>query len=266
MDEPAVITLTTDFGTADNFVGAMKGVILSINPRCAIVDITHHIAPQDVMEGCFSLAASYSFFPEKTIHVAVVDPGVGGPRRPLLIATETHFFIGPDNGIFSFVFSEPGEKNIFEITESRYFLPEISTTFHGRDIFAPVAAHLSKGTPPACFGNAVSECVIREFPAPNMINEKELEAEIIHIDRFGNLITNARMDMIEKLLKTGDIRTDVNGHSVSELLTNYIDARDDVLFFIMGSSGCLEISAKNKSAQKITGARRGDRILLKTGP
>src|SRR5512139_936347 len=151
-----IITLITDVGIEDTYAGVLKGVILSISPSCSIVDITHQIPPQDVRAACFALSTSYAYFPQGTIHLVIVDPGVGGKRRPLLIETEDYFFIGPDNGVFTAILVNPGLKSVIEITNREYFLQEVSSTFHGRDIFAPVAAHLANGCLISRFGTPVS--------------------------------------------------------------------------------------------------------------
>src|SRR5512137_319006 len=154
-----IITLLTDFGTRDQYVASMKGVILGINPQCSLVDITHEVRPQDIEEGAFILANAFSSFPKGTIHVAVVDPGVGGPRKPVLLVTRNCFFLGPDNGLLSLAAQADTVKQAIELTNPKFFLPRISATFHGRDIFAPVAAHLSLGTRPAVLGPTLDSWV-----------------------------------------------------------------------------------------------------------
>ena len=154
-----IITLLTDFGAADYFVGALKGAILSVNPQAQVVDITHEIAAHDIRAGAFTLLAAYEAFPPQTIHVAVVDPGVGSSRRPILVATREHFFVGPDNGLFSYICEREPEPRVYHLTEEKFFRPMVSATFHGRDIFAPVAGALSKGTPPASLGELITDYV-----------------------------------------------------------------------------------------------------------
>ena len=183
------ITLLTDFGTADYFVGAMKGAILSINPQAVIVDITHEIPAQDVAAGAFTLLAAFDTFPEGTVHVAVVDPGVGSERRPIVVSAGNHLFVGPDNGIFTYIYERDSSFEAVHITDEKYFRNPVSTTFHGRDIFAPVAAALSTGSDPAALGPQILD-PIRLF--------KSMEPQIIHIDRFGNLITNITRDQFKE--------------------------------------------------------------------
>ncbi len=184
------IALLTDFGTKDYFVGAMKGVILSINQKVTIVDITHEIPPQDISSASFTLRACYKDFPFKTIFVAVVDPGVGSKRKAVLVVTENFYFIAPDNGLLSFVFDEEENFSVRELTNQKFFAADVSRTFHGRDVFARVAGHLSKNVNPNEFGTEIKDFIRIKTAKPQKISEQEVEAEIIHIDGFGNLITN----------------------------------------------------------------------------
>ncbi len=263
MNKPEIITLTTDFGLTDTYVGTLKGVLLSINPRCSIVDITHDIAPQNIMGGAFALRAACGYFPEGTVHLAVVDPGVGSSRRPVIVETEKYFFVGPDNGIFSFFLSGEEAKSVHEITDPSYFLPSPGSTFHGRDIFAPAAAHLSKGTPAACFGGMAKDPVKLKIPEPIITGDKEAEGEIIHIDRFGNLVTNLSHTLLASLSAAGAVQAEVRGRPVRRLLSTYSEAEAGELFCLTGSSGFMEISVRNKSARDATGAAKGDRVRLK---
>src|SRR4030042_3976555 len=184
-----VITLLTDFGLKDPYVASMKGVILSINPKCTLVDITHQVNPHDIREGAFILAHTYSTFPKGTIHLAVVDPGVGSPRNPVLFVTKNYFLIGPDNGLFAFAVKREKLKKVIALGNMEFFLPEVSPTFHGRDLFAPVAAHLSLGIAPASFGRVIKSWNEISFPKP-VLRQEKLIGEIVHIDTFGNLVCN----------------------------------------------------------------------------
>src|SRR5438067_1397055 len=186
----SLITLITDFGEQDYFVGAMKGVILSINPEAKIVDISHLTPPQDVEAAAFNLLNCYKDFPAGTIHVAVVDPGVGSDRRAIAIECAGQFFVGPDNGLFSWICEREKDWTAFHLTNRRFFRKPVSNTFHGRDIFAPVAAHLSNGTAPSEFGEPLPDIVKLDSLAPKTINENTIEGQIIHVDRFGNCVTN----------------------------------------------------------------------------
>lgn len=244
------ITLLTDFGTGDYFVGAMKGVILSINPQAVIVDITHELSAQDVAAGAFTLLAAYDTFPDGTIHVAVVDPGVGSERRPIVVNTGNHLFVGPDNGIFTYIYDREPSHQTFHLTSEEYFRQPVSSTFHGRDIFAPIAGALSTGVDPSSLGPRIADPV--RLP-------KSLEPRIIHIDRFGNLITNITRDD----LKEGT-RLVINGKVISAFRSYFgesVGAADEP-FAIWGSAGFLEIAVNGGSAAEILGSKRGD--LVKT--
>ena len=257
-----IITLTTDFGLDDICVGVMKGVILSINPACTIVDITHGVEPYDIAAGALALESACQYFPQGAIHVAIVDPGVGCGRRPLVLVTDKGLFVGPDNGIFSFVLSGPGLKAVYELTAKDYFLPKPSATFHGRDIFAPAAAHLSKGVQPEQLGGKIDDPIILPSAMPEIRGDR-LEGSIIHIDRFGNLITNVSREMLQGFVRESKMRAEVKGAAMTKLMPSYAAAQEGELFCIIGSSGRLEISLKNGSAAARLGASRGDSIVLK---
>lgn len=242
-----VITLLTDFGTVDYFVGAVKGAILSVNPAAVIVDISHDIPPQDLETGAFTLLGAYQTFPPGTIHVAVVDPGVGSERRPLIVSANDQFFVGPDNGLFSYVYDREPSHQTFHVTADRFFSPSVSSTFHGRDIFAPVAAALSNGVAPEEFGPEISD----EVRLPSL----ETPLRIIHIDRFGNCITNITRDRLPGKIV-------VQGRTISEVRRFFGDGDDQSLFAIWGSAGFLEISVNGGSAAKELGAKRGDEITF----
>ena len=243
------ITLLTDFGTADYFVGAMKGVILSINPEAVIADITHEIPAQDVAAGAFQLLAAYATFPTGTIHVAVVDPGVGSERRPIVVSANEQFFVGPDNGIFSYICDREASHRTFHITAEKYFRPSPSTTFHGRDIFAPIAAALSKGVKPEKLGREIDD-EVRLEPLDRV-------ARIIHIDRFGNCITNITRDQ----LKAGAGLV-IKGKTIRDFRNFYGEDSSSKPFAIWGSAGFLEISVNGASAAKTLGIKRGDKVVI----
>jgi S-adenosylmethionine hydrolase len=250
MEDRPFITLTTDFGTKDPFVGIMKGVIFSINPSVTIVDITHNISPQNVMEAAFTLEMSYGSFPHKTIHVAVVDPGVGSARRPLLVATDYHYFIGPDNGIFSHIYHLAESLTVIHITAEHYFLPQRSSTFHGRDVFAPVAAWMSKGIDIERFGEPVKDYVIMQEPSLASASDKAVEGEVIYIDRFGNLMTNIPE---QKINVTGSseardgLKVVVKDRE-APLKKFYSEAGDKELCSLINSFGYLELFVNRGNA------------------
>ena len=196
MPRSRIITLLSDFGNQDAYVGIMKGVIAGINPLANIIDISHSIPPQDIFNGAYLLYTSYKYFPKGTIHVAVVDPGVGSQRDIVCVETQDHLFLAPNNGLLSFVVQEEKPKGIFRVTNNRYFLPSPSNTFHGRDVFAPVAAHLSLGIKPHQLGVKISKLEQLDIPKPHYKKTGQLEGQIIYIDRFGNLITNITREHI----------------------------------------------------------------------
>ncbi|MCX8044077.1 MAG: SAM-dependent chlorinase/fluorinase [Desulfobacterota bacterium] len=262
MKPSGIITLTTDFGTSDIYVGVMKGVILSIAPQARIVDLTHDIAPQDIAGAGFALAAAFSYFPAGTVHVAVVDPGVGTERRAIIIETYSHFFVGPDNGLFSFVLRGRDVQQVVEITNKEYVLPVRSATFHGRDIFAPAAAYISKGVPAARFGPVVNDPVMMSATEPVVVDRETMRGEIIHIDRFGNLITNIHREMLERFTAGRVFSLNVRKKKIMRLLKNYAAAKENEVFSIIGSTGLLEISINGKSAAERLRARVGDSVTL----
>ena len=262
----AIITLLTDFGTQDYFVGAMKGVILSVNPAAQIIDITHDIPPQDIHAGAFNLLAVYKEFPSATIHVGVVDPGVGSDRRAILIECAGQFFIGPDNGLFSWICEREGKFVARRLTNAAYFRQPISTTFHGRDIFAPVAAALSNGVNPDEFGPLIDDHVRLESLKPKT-TDKGIEATIIHIDRFGNCITSLTRDHFGAVELAAGASLMVNKQKVTSFREFFAQPgqQDEAeLFMIVGSAGFVEIAARNASAASILNARRGQLIILTT--
>lgn len=250
-----IIALLTDFGTKDYFVGAMKGAILTINENAKIVDITHEIEPQNINSASFNLRACYNNFPTKTIFVAVVDPGVGSNRRAILVETKDYFFIAPDNGLLSFVFNEQEKFRVIEITNDEFFIKPLSKTFHGRDIFAPVAAHLSNGIAPRKFGSEINDFVKLPEIKPHKISANEIEAQIIHIDHFGNIITNFTKEDLPS-----EFQIEINNQKIKKNFNFYAEAERDEIFTIFGSAGFLEIVAFQNSAQKLLNVRKDDKI------
>jgi S-adenosyl-L-methionine hydrolase (adenosine-forming) len=253
-----IIALLTDFGTKDYFVGAMKGAILSINENVHLVDITHEIAAQDIRSAGFNLRACYRDFLVGTIFVAVVDPGVGSDRRAILVETGDYFFIAPDNGLLSFVFDAGEDFRVFELTNPQFFAREISATFHGRDVFAPVAAHLSKGVKADEFGPEIADFVRFDENRPRVVGEDESEAEIIAIDRFGNLITN-----LEREDLAADFAIEIGATRIERLQNYFAENAPGELFMIWGSAGFLELVAFRASAAEILQAAIGQKITVK---
>jgi len=195
----SVISLITDFGQKDNFVGVMKSVILSINPTAKIVDVCHEVKPHDILTGAFLLKSSFKYFPKGSLHLVVVDPGVGSERKKLLVKTKDYYFVAPDNGVLSLALKGQAPSKIIEITNKKYFLKPASDTFHGRDIFAPVAAYLSEGKNLSTFGKRIKSIKELRLSQPQ-ITSKALAGEIIYIDRFGNLVSNIDKEMLDNFI------------------------------------------------------------------
>jgi S-adenosylmethionine hydrolase len=255
-----LITLTTDFGAADHFCGAMKGVILSIAPRARIVDITHEIAPYELNEAAFVIAQTWRYFPKGTVHVVVVDPGVGSARRPILVEAEGHYLVGPDNGVFSMIYNSSRHK-VRVISNSKRMRPEVSRTFHGRDVFAPAAAHLARNTPPASFGKPVADYVRSPSADPVQSAPHCWTATILKVDRFGNLITNLHIDRFPGV-KTHPFELRIGRERIRRLALTYAETDIAELFVIVGSSGYLEVAANQANAAKILGCSAGAPVEL----
>lgn len=239
----------------------MKGVILGIAPRVRIVDITHEIAPYDLNEAAFVLAEAWHWFPKGTIHVIVVDPGVGSARRPILVEAAGHRFIGPDNGLFTPIY-DAGPHKVREITNPKLMLRRVSRTFHGRDVFAPAAAHLASGTKPAVFGKLVHDFVRSVSFAPVRTQNHVWTGRILKADRFGNLITNFHVDRLPDV-RTRPFELRVRQHRIARLALNYAETEIGEVFAIVGSSGYLEISANQDSAARKLGCGAGAPVELK---
>lgn len=255
-----LITLTTDFGSSGHFVAAMKGVILGLAPRARIVDITHDIAPFSITEGAFTLGQAWRWFPKGTIHVAVVDPGVGSERRPILVEAAGHRFIGPDNGVFSMVYGAASHR-VREITNSRMMLKQVSRTFHGRDVFAPAAAHLAGGAAPARFGKAIQDYIrLGEFK-PARVKPHRWTGAVLNVDRFGNLITSFHIDAFPGV-RTHAFEVLAGSQTIRRLALSYSETGLGELCIIVGSSGYLEISANQSSAAQRLGCGAGSPVEL----
>jgi len=251
-----IITLTTDFGEADYFVPAMKGVILGVNPSVEVVDLTHMIPPHDIYAAAFTLMCCYRDFPNGTIHVVVVDPGVGTSRRPILVMADDYNFVGPDNGVFSYIYQQNHINRVVQFTAEHYFRQPVSNTFHGRDVFAPCAAYVSKLVDWRMMGEEVSDPVRFNTPTP-VVSEKQIKGSIIHVDRFGNLITNiTSTELTEQRLLAG-ARVRVGTHNAARVLRTFSEANPNELFAYFGSAGFLEIGVAKQSAARMTDARRG---------
>ena len=254
------ITLTTDFGATDHFAGTMKGVILGIHPAAHIVDISHEVQAFEIPDGAFTIAQAYRYFPKRTIHVVVVDPGVGSTRRPLLAEMAGQFFIAPDNGVLSIIFAREKPK-VRHITCDRFFLHPVSRTFHGRDVFAPVAAHLASGVPPARFGKLVDDYLQLTFHRPTQTGKNAWAGSVLKVDRFGNLITNLHLDDFPNL-QTRPFRLLAGRQPITRLALTFTDCSPGELFVVVGSSGYLEVATNQGSAAKILGCGAGSPVEL----
>ncbi len=262
MEAPTIrtIVLMTDFGLTDSYVGQMKGVILSIAPEARIIDLTHAVTPQNITEGAFLLGKSTAYFPEGSIFVAVVDPGVGSSRKAIALKTGTHTFLGPDNGLFTALLQSRAISTCVTITESRYALPQKSSTFHGRDIFAPAAAHLASGVPLSSLGEEMDPASCRVIPMPEcttLDNGKSWEGSIIYSDHFGNLVTSIDSSLLESphnwVVRAGT-------GSPLPICTTYAEAGDLQPLAYRGSSGMIEIGVRNGNAKEILGLRSGEPV------
>jgi len=301
----SVITLTTDFGTGDWFVGTMKGVIASLAPGTRVVDLTHDVPPGDIRSGAFALAASHRFFPKGAIHLAVVDPGVGSGRKAIAVQTAKAVFVGPDNGVLSWALAKEKIRAIHALENEAYFLQPVSPTFHGRDVFAPVAAHLSRGVPIRKFGPALKDFVRLDWPEPRA-RRGRIEGEVVYVDRFGNAITNLESRLLGSPLFRSDLLTsdeppktrpspcplpatrgeggrrpgegrfvESSGRASCEvyakrrrlcpLRTCYQAVPPKRPVALVGSSGFLEIALNGGSAAKVLGVSIGTRVVLRAG-
>lgn len=273
-----IITLTTDFGTADGYVGVMKGVILSIAPDVQLVDLSHHIPPQDTQQAAYLLYTAFPFFPPDTIHVAVVDPGVGTERRAIALWTPQGSFVGPDNGLFTYVLTGVETWRAVELANPAYRLGRVSHTFHGRDLFSPAAAYLAAGVPLEALGPPADDLI--SMPLPRLeVGPERVEGELLHTDRFGNLITS-----IGRLHRDGDelvlmpafrrtpappirfpaaaARVELAGRSIQGIRRTYGEADVGELVALVGSEGFLEVAVRQGNAREVLGVRRGDGVWV----
>jgi len=256
-----VIAFLTDFGTQDHYVGAMRGVALGIAPEATLVDITHEIPPQDVLTGALELASAFAYFPDGTVFLCVVDPGVGSARRAIAAAVGPFFFVAPDNGLLTLVFRECSPSAVVELREQRYARPTISRTFEGRDRFAPAAAWLAAGTSLAAFGPAVRDWTTIEVPAPRVEGD-ELLGEVLHVDRFGNLVTNIDRETFQTFVGGGRPDIAVAGQPVPRLVETYSDGHHGAIAALFGSSDRLEIASPGGSAAQRLGLARGAPVIV----
>jgi S-adenosylmethionine hydrolase len=261
------VTLITDFGQDDHFVGVMKGVIKNINPEVEIIDINHQVNSYDIFDAAFTLAQSYRFFPTDTIHLVVVDPGVGTARRPLLARTIDYKFVGPDNGVLSLIYEREENIEVRHVTSDHYFLNPVSNTFHGRDIFAPVVGWLSKGLEADKFGETVTDFAKFASPKPKRTSDQLIQGVVLRVDKFGNILTNITPEDVPQLFSESPppFKIVVNQKEITRLNLSYTMGKPGEVFAIVGSSGFLEVCTNRGSAAKALNAGRGAEVGVVLG-
>ena len=259
-----IITLTTDYGTNDHLVGTLKGVILKINPDVTIVDITHDVTPYDLLDGALAIGSAYSYFPARTIHVVVVDPGVGTERRPLLVTGETQYFVAPDNGVLSLVYEREENVLVRHANVEHYYLHPVSKTFHGRDVFAPLAAWLAKGSQANSMGDEITDYKKFAMPKPK-VADGVAKGVVLRIDSFGNVITNFRAeDLPAAAVEHGTVQFTIGNHSVNKLVDTFAKGKSGEAFAYIGSTGFIEIGINRGNAAKSLAIGRGTQVALAT--
>lgn len=257
-----IITLTTDYGTNDNYVGVMKGVILNINPEATIVDISHSVLAHDILDGALTIGNAAKYFPPRTIHLVVVDPGVGTARRPILVAGDTHYFVAPDNGVLSAVYDQSEAVHAFHIIAEHYFLNPVSTTFHGRDIFAPTAAWLSKTWQTQSFGEEIEDFVRFAIPKPKATGNT-IKCVVLRVDHFGNLVTNLKPEDAPALVAADAKFTIRVGNGMTQrMVGTFSDGAAGEPVALIGSTGYVEIAVNKGNAARTLGAARGSEVTV----
>ncbi len=256
-----IITLSTDFGLDDPYVGVMKGVILGINPEVHLVDLTHALSHHRLTEAAFILDSAFPYFPQGTIHLAVVDPGVGGDRRLMAIQDKDGFWVGPDNGLFSLVLKNHPVAELFHLTNEAFFLETVSHTFHGRDILAPAAAHLSLGVSPFEIGKPLSDPLILDIPDPEIKNN-HIVGRVLWADHFGNLITNISQKMLLTIRPGSELRIFIGPYEISKIQQNYTQSPKAHLLALIGSSGYLEIACSLGRASDLIDFKAGEGLKV----
>ena len=261
-----IISLTTDFGSNDHFVGAMKGVILDIVPEAQIVDICHSVQAFDVLDGALTISQAYSYFPTRTVHVVVIDPGVGTARRPIVASCDKYHFVAPDNGVLSLVYAREERMHVRHVTSEHYFLQPVSNTFHARDIFSPVAAYLAKEVESLKFGEEVEDYVRFSSPKPKAVDENRLRGVVLKVDRFGNLITNVTPQDAPMLFAGGEaFKIVVGSREITEIRSAYAEGAPGEVIAVLGSMGFLEIAVNRGAAAQVTGAGKGSDVTIILG-
>jgi hypothetical protein len=259
-----IITLTTDFGLNDHFVGTVKGVILSIAPEATIIDISHSVQAFDILDGALAIAQAYNYFPTGTVHMVVVDPGVGSARRPIIASSDRHHFVAPDNGLLSLVYGREERMHVRDISSDHYFLQPICNTFHARDIFAPVAAYLAKGVDTQKFGEEVEDFVRFNAPRPKPAGGNSFRGVVLKVDRFGNLITNFTAQDVPAMFEAQvpPFKIAVGKSEITSMKNSYSEGAQGEIFAILGSMGYLELAANRGSASQLTGIGKGAEVNL----
>lgn len=264
MPAEPIITFTSDFGNREYYVGAVKGAILSVDPQACIVDITHEIASHDLLEAAFTLLCAYSTFPHRTIHLVVVDPGVGSQRRGIIVVTDNYCFVGPDNGAFSLIYNREHVSRVISIEAEHYYRRPVSATFHGRDIFGPVVGWMARGIEVGNFGPEVVDYVRLSLPPSRKVGDHQIEGWVLHVDKFGNIITSLSPEEVRMCLgaERRPSRFLIDSQEISRHCRYYSEAGPEELFSLVGSSGYYEIAAQKKSAARLLNVKRGAKIQL----
>ena len=264
MSQQRFITLTTDFGVSDHYVGAMKGVVYSINPSAKVVDISHAVSSYDILDGALTIAQAYSYFPPDTIHVVVVDPGVGSARRPIVARTEKYFFVAPDNGVLSLAFEREQRVHVHEITSEHYFLQPVSQTFHGRDVFAAVAGWLSKGVEFFNLGSEITDYVRFRMPRPTRGENGAIQGVVLKVDKFGNVVTNISPQDAPQLFaaEPPPFKILISKHEITSMKRAYTDGAPGEVFGMLGSMGFLDLSTNRGSAARALEVGKGTEVVV----
>jgi S-adenosyl-L-methionine hydrolase (adenosine-forming) len=262
-----IITFTTDFGLAEHYVGAMKGVICGINPSAQLVDITNSVQSYDILDGAIAISQAYSYFPSETIHLVIVDPGVGSARRAIVAKAGVQIFVAPDNGVLSLVYEREEAISVRHITAEHYFRQPVSSTFHGRDIFAAIAAYISKGVELAKFGDEITDYVRFAAPRPKPAGPGSWKGVVLKIDKFGNIITNVTAKDIPEMFQTPGrpFRITVGKAEVTKLHSNYAEGAQGEVFAILGSTGFLELSMNRGAAARAAVVEKGSEVAVVLG-
>ncbi len=263
MSSQRIVTFTTDFGSSDAWVGVMKGVVLNINPQATVVDICNAVQSFDILDGAMTIAQAYPYYPAGTVHVIVVDPGVGTSRRPIIADTGRHTFVAPDNGVLSFIYDREERVCVRHITAEHYFLQPVSNTFHGRDVFASIAGWISKGVELSKLGDEITDYIRFAMPTPKA-TDNILKGLVLKVDKFGNLITNITAADIAPVLQPNPpaFKLSIGKAEITRIATAYAQGSSGELFAIIGSTGYLEISANRAPAARLVGADKGAEVTL----